>query len=149
MNSDELFDDLVALEQNSFPKKCSTCERVYENVEDFTAHTVQINGNSGLKSAEGDEGETILELFRNCECGSTLLDFFADRRDMSRQGEKRRQSFDKVISHLLDNGIDETTARAELKYYLKHKKSKLLEQLNVFKKRADKKNSNASKTNPE
>jgi hypothetical protein len=136
MISEELFEDLVALEQNSFPKKCATCGAVYKNVEDFTARTVHINGNSGLKTAEGDEGETILELFRNCECGSTLLDFFADRRDMSAQGEKRRVAFDKVLKHLIDNGIEDELARTELKYYLRHKKSDLLDKLKVFKNRS-------------
>jgi len=135
MNTDILFDDLVALENNSFPKKCETCGIVYECVEDFTKKTEHINGRSGLKSSEDDDGKTILECFRNCECGSTLLDFFADRRDMSAKGEKRRQAFDKVLAHLIENDIDEPRAREELKYYLKHKKSKLLETLGVFKKR--------------
>ncbi|MFT6731877.1 MAG: hypothetical protein ACJAS9_000050 [Polaribacter sp.] len=83
MSKQSLFDDHIALEHSSFPKKCKTCGKVYESVDEFTENTKLINGNSGLKSSEGDDGETILELFRNCKCGSTLLDFFADRKDMS------------------------------------------------------------------
>lgn len=135
MDSHIIFDDLVALEKSSFPKKCETCGAIYDSTEEFTAKTENLNGKSGLKSSEGDEGETILELFRNCVCGSTLLDFFADRRDMSPQGEKRRKAFDTVISHLVERDIDEDLAKTELKYYLKHKKSPLLEELGVFKKR--------------
>jgi hypothetical protein len=135
MQEHSLFDDLVELEQNSFPKKCETCGKMYESAEDFTSQTVHVNGKSGLKSTEGDEGETILELFRNCSCGSTLLDFFADRRDMSERGEHRRKSFDTVLKHLVDKGVERELARSELIYYMKHKKSKLLEELGVFKAR--------------
>lgn len=139
MEDNSLFDDLVVLEQNSFPKKCETCGKVYESIDDFTDQTEHINGRSGLKSSEGDEGETILELFRNCSCGSTLLDFFADRRDMSDRGEHRRTSFNTVLTHLVDSGLERELARKELIYYMKHKKSKVLEELGVFKARAARK----------
>ncbi len=137
MADDSLFEHLTALENNSFPKKCETCGAVYKDVEDFTKKTEHIRGKSGFKSTEGDEGETILELFRNCVCGSTLLDFFSDRRDTSSNGEKRRESFNKVLEHLVKNGIEIEKARTELKYYIKHKKSKLLEDIGVFKIRAE------------
>jgi len=135
MDADALFKDLVSLEENSFPKKCETCGAIYNTVEEFTEKTVEINEKSGFKSSEGDEGETVVELFRNCPCGSTLLDFFADRRDISQKGDKRRKAFDKVLEHLVENGIELEVARKELRYYLKYKKSALLEKLGVFKKR--------------
>ncbi|WP_444994637.1 oxidoreductase [Aliikangiella sp. IMCC44359] len=135
MESKELFDDLVALEECSFPKKCETCGAVYNSVEDFTQKTAHINQKSGLKASEDDDGETILELFRNCVCGSTLLDFFADRRDMSEAGNNRRQAFEKVLKYIIKQGIERDVAREELKYYLKHKKSELLAKLGVFKMR--------------
>jgi hypothetical protein len=140
LSVDSLFGDLVALEENSFPKKCETCGMIYHTVEEFTAKTVEINGRTGFKSSEGDEGEAVIELFRNCHCGSTLLDFFADRRDLSAKGDSRRKAFDKVLNHLVEQGIELETARNELRYYLKHKKSKLLEGLGVFKKRTRKAN---------
>jgi len=138
VSTETLFNDLVALEKSSFPKKCETCGITYECAEDFTKRTEHINGKTGLKSSEDDDGGTILECFRNCVCGSTLLDFFADRRDTSAKGEKRRKAFDKVLAHLIENEIEEQRAREELKYYLKHKKSELLESLGVFKKRISK-----------
>lgn len=136
-SNDSLFEHLMALENNSFPKKCPTCGAVYQNIEDFTRKTQHISGKSGFKSAEGDEGETILELFRNCICGSTLLDFFSDRRDTSNNGEKRRLSFNKVLEHLVKNGVEIDKARSELKYYIKHKESEFFERLGIFKIRAN------------
>jgi hypothetical protein len=138
--SNALFDDLVALEKTSFPKKCETCGTTYHSEEEFLKLTEDINGRSGLKSSEDDDGSSILEVFRNCPCGSTLLDFFSDRRDMSANGEKRRKAFSTVLEHLVEQGIDVEIARTELKYYLKHKKSELLDKLGVFKRRAKKRN---------
>ncbi len=147
MSAQSLFDDLVELEQNSFPKKCETCGKVYESADDFVQKTEGIMGKSGFKSSEGDDGNTILEVFRNCTCGSTLLDFFADRRDMSKKGEYRRKAFDKVLTHLMENGIEREVARTELIYYMKHKESKLLDSLGVFKARKARKAKEAKNSN--
>ncbi|MCW8879694.1 MAG: hypothetical protein OQK51_21760 [Kangiellaceae bacterium] len=136
---DALFNDLVALEQSSFPKKCVTCGAIYKNIEDFTSRTVEVQGRSGLKISEDDDGETILELFRNCECGSTLLDFFENRRDTSEQGLRRRKAFDTVLNDLVEKGLTVEVARKELKYYMRHKRSPILEEFGVFKKRIKKK----------
>ena len=135
---DTLFDDLVALEQSSFPKKCVTCGAVYKDIEDFTSRTVEVQGRSGLKTSEDDDGETILELFRNCECGSTLLDFFENRRDTSEQGLRRRKAFDTVLNDLVEKGLEVEVARKELKHYMKYKKSAILEEFGVFQKRIKK-----------
>ncbi len=127
-----LFDELLALESCAFPKKCQTCGRTYQCVEEFTSKTHAINGKSGLKAAEDDNGSTVLELFRNCICGSTLLDFFADRRDLSEQGTKRRQIFEKILTHLTNQGLDRSKARLELKLYLKTRKSDWFEKLGLL-----------------
>ena len=139
MEDNTLFDDLVALERCSFPKKCAACGAVYPNVEDFISKTEAINKKTGLKSSEGEDGETIIELFRNCLCGSTLLDFFENRRDISGSGVKRREAFEKVLVHLVKNGMDEKLARRELLYYMKHKKSRILEEAGIFNSRRVKK----------
>ncbi|MCK9987662.1 MAG: hypothetical protein AzoDbin1_04134, partial [Azoarcus sp.] len=39
------------------------------------------------------DGQVIVELFRNCVCGSTLMDCFRDRRDTSEAGLRRRARF--------------------------------------------------------
>jgi hypothetical protein len=136
--SGDLFEELVALESCAFPKKCSTCGEVYNSVDEYTAKTVEIRGATGLKASEDDDGSTILELYRNCHCGSTLLDFFADRRDVSEKGLKRRKAFDTVLEHLVEEGIEREKARSELKYYMRHKKSELFEKLGVFKAKSSK-----------
>ncbi len=135
LENDTLFEDLVALEECSFPKKCLTCGAIYKDIDDFTSRTVKLQGSSGLKSSEDDDGATILELFRNCECGSTLLDFFANRRDTSEQGLRRRHAFNRVIIDLVAKGLDAETAKKELKYYIRHKKSKVLEKFGLFPKK--------------
>ncbi|WP_196139455.1 oxidoreductase [Aliikangiella sp. G2MR2-5] len=137
-DNSELFFDLVTLEKNSFPKKCVTCGEIYNTVDEFISRTVDVHGKSGLKSSEDDDGEVVLELFRNCVCGSTLLDFFENRRDTSEQGLKRRNAFDRVMHDLVSKGLEEEVARKELKYYMKHGTSKILEQFGVFKKRIKK-----------
>lgn len=134
MTNDDALLELTAVERNSFPKQCPTCGAMYQNVEEYIAKTQGIGSNQGLKLSEGDEGEVILELFRNCVCGSTLLDFFADRRNGSEQGEKRRRAFDKIVGRLVGLGVDQQKAITELRAYLKTKKSQLFDDLKLFKK---------------
>lgn len=106
---------LRALAESSFPKRCGTCGKVYESVADYVTQTDNLaSGRSGLKQSQDDDGQTIIELFRNCSCGSTLMDFFSDRRDLSEAGEKRRRRFDELLAYLADRGLDRAVARAEL-----------------------------------
>jgi len=106
---------LRALAESSFPKRCGNCGKVYDNVADYVTQTASIAvERSGLKQSHDDDGQTIVELFRNCTCGSTLMDFFSDRRDLSSAGEQRRRRFDEVIQHLTGRGLDRAVARSEL-----------------------------------
>jgi len=106
---------LRALAESSFPKRCGNCGKVYDGVADYVTQTASISaGRTGLKQSRDDDGQTILELFRNCTCGSTLMDFFSDRRDLSSAGEQRRRRFDELIQHLSGCGLDRTVARTEL-----------------------------------
>ncbi|MDP2809295.1 MAG: oxidoreductase [Rhodocyclaceae bacterium] len=106
---------LRALAESSFPKRCGTCGRVYADVADYVTQTASISaGRSGLKQSRDDDGETIIELFRNCTCGSTLMDFFSDRRDLSNAGEQRRRRFDELLVYLAGRGLDRAVARADL-----------------------------------
>ena len=84
MEHDDLFKGLQALAKSDFPKKCSTCGRTFNTAEEFIQQTELIRPEiSGLKQSIDDEGLAIVELFRNCPCGSTLMDAFNNRRDMS------------------------------------------------------------------
>lgn len=128
MNSElSLFADLQALVDAAFPKKCSSCGRNFETADDFVRQTDAIRGKSGLKSAVDDDGRPVVELFRNCPCGSTLMDAFRDRRHTSEAGLRRRAKFGALIDRLAARGVAPETARAELLKVLRGEGSALLE----------------------
>jgi hypothetical protein len=111
----ELFDGLKALAEAAFPKSCACCGRVYETVEEFLQETDKIpTVKSSMKSAIEDDGSTVVEVFRNCPCGSTLMDDFNDRRDMSEKGNIRRQHFNRMMDYLETKGLTKDVSRAEL-----------------------------------
>lgn len=113
---------LRELSASAFPKRCATCGRTYDSVQDYVARTAAAGRSTsgdpqsatGLKQAVGDDGATIVELFRNCECGSTLIDFFADRRDASPQAVARRARFSELLDYLEQRGLERLHARDEL-----------------------------------
>jgi hypothetical protein len=122
-----LFANLRALAASSFPKRCNNCGRSYATAEDFVAATAAIRpDSSGLKLSHGDDGKEIVELFRNCVCGSTLMDAFDNRRDVSHAGGKRRQRFDELLALLQARGIDRDVAYSELLKLMRGQKSELL-----------------------
>lgn len=112
---EELFRSLQALEEATFPKVCRNCGQAYADSEEFLAATRQVRADhSGLKASIDDDGSAIVEVFRNCVCGSTLLEVFYDRRDQSANGLKRRQRFGELLDKLLADGVDFQVARTEL-----------------------------------
>ncbi len=108
-----LYKALQALSNLSFPKECATCGKRYETVDEFVFETQALKKSSGLKEEE-EGGQIIVELFRNCICGSTLMDEFRNRRDLSLAGIKRREKFGELLDRLIDLGISYETARREL-----------------------------------
>jgi hypothetical protein len=59
----------------------------YEDAAEFLAATRQVRpDHTGLKEGIDEDGAAIVEVFRNCACGSTLLETFSDRRDQSPGG---------------------------------------------------------------
>jgi hypothetical protein len=133
MNND--FDDfylnLKAMTETAFPKICSSCGKIYETAEDFLINTEKLGKNSGLKSSLDDNDQSILELYRNCTCGSTLMDFFSDRRDTSEKGLKRRALFEKLLTTLEEKGIPRDQGRIELLNLMRGNDSLLLRQLGM------------------
>jgi len=106
---------LKALVASAFPKRCNNCGAVYADVDDYVRRTQPISAaRSGLKQSADDDGRTIVELFRNCTCGSTLMDFFGNRRDLSEAGARRRQRFAELHDALVGAGLDAAVVRAEL-----------------------------------
>jgi len=126
----ELFKGLRELAESAFPKKCTNCGRLFVSAEQFLLETQDINASTtGLKQSEGDDGSKIIEVFRNCPCGSTLMEFFNDRRDTSEAGIKRRGKFEELMSFLQNNNLDKTTARMELIKVLRGEKSEILSKM--------------------
>lgn len=123
----ELFKGLKELAEAAFPKHCKSCGRTFQTAAEFVAQTVPVRaGKSGLKKSVDDDGNSIVELFRNCVCGSTLMDFFSDRRDLSDAGLARRNKFGELLDHLIEKGFDRLVARAELLKVLRGEKSDIL-----------------------
>ena len=126
----ELFKGLRELAESAFPKKCTNCGRLFVSAEQFLLETQDVNASTtGLKQSEDDDGSKIIEVFRNCPCGSTLMEFFNDRRGTSEAGTKRREKFEKLLDFLLDNNFDKMMARMELIKVLRGEKSEVLSKL--------------------
>jgi hypothetical protein len=123
----DLFAGLKALAESSFPKRCGNCGRQFESAEQFLRETRGISASAtGLKESADEDGGSILEVFRNCSCGSTLMDFFSDRRDLSPAGINRRQRFEELLAFLEVNGLDRQLARLELLKVMRGEKSQVL-----------------------
>lgn len=118
---------LNALAESAFPKRCRNCGAVFADVADYVKRTVPVSATrSGLKQSVDDDGRTIVELYRNCTCGSTLMDFFSDRRDLSEGGNRRRQRFAELLDYLIGRGLVREVARGELLKVMRGEKSEIL-----------------------
>ncbi len=135
--SDELYEGLQALADSTFPKHCNTCGRDYHSAGDFIQQTEDLARGSGLKASWDDDDRPIVELYRNCVCGSTMMDFFTDRRDLSDKGLQRRAHFGNLLIKLEQRGLDSQVARNELIKLLHGQHSEILEKLGLKRKKAN------------
>ncbi|WNB75365.1 hypothetical protein [Methylomonas koyamae] len=111
----DTFAGLQALLESAFPKRCPSCGYVYSGPEQFFRETGDMpSGRSSLKSFVDDDGSAVVEVFRNCRCGSTLMDEFVCRRDMSEPGSRSREQFQRLLRDLTARGIAAEAARAEI-----------------------------------
>ena len=124
-----LYNGLQTLAEYAFPKKCSNCGKYFDDVQEFLFQTKAIQGSTGLKQSIDDEERTIVELFRNCLCGSTLVSIFGDRRDISERGRQRREKFGKLLDMLQKAGLEVDVARQELLKILHGQDSVILKNL--------------------
>ena len=123
---DDLYQGLIELADASFPKRCNCCGRVYATAAEFIAATRAAGRNgSGLKQGYDDHDLAVVELFRNCPCGSTLMGTFGDRRDISADGGQRRHRFDQVAIALREKGLDEALVRTELLLFMRGQPNQL------------------------
>ncbi len=124
---DALFQGLNALEETTFPRTCATCGRVYETAEQYLRETGNVSGhNSGLKESLDDNGNHCVEVFRNCVCGSTLMNVFGNRRDTTAAGLRRRQRFNELIDFLVASELAVDVARRELLVVMRGGRSEIL-----------------------
>jgi hypothetical protein len=123
----EFFAGLRELSILSFPKRCCTCGREYMTSIEFLVATQPLRTDaSGLKQSQDDDGHSIVDVFRNCVCGSTLLESYSDRRDIGAEGIKRRQLFHDQVTKLVALGYPADRARSELIKYLHAQPNRLL-----------------------
>jgi hypothetical protein len=122
-----LYAGLQEIAAGAFPKRCAMCGRTYQSVDDYILQTGRVgSGRSGLKQAIDEDGSVIVECFRNCVCGSTLMDCFSDRRDTSTSGLRRRARFGELLDSLVAKGLEPLFARAELQKVLRGEASSIL-----------------------
>ena len=129
--NEALYKGLKALSESSFPKRCAMCGKTFESLESFIQETESIKGHTGLKKGQDDEDRDIVQLFRNCTCGSTLMDCFNDRRDLSESGLKRRALFEKLLNMLTAKGLEVSVARGELLRLMRGETSPILEKMGI------------------
>ncbi|WP_372875260.1 hypothetical protein [Pseudomonas sp.] len=121
------FAGLKALGHDDFPKRCRNCGRVFASEVDYFQQTQAIRpGITGLKAVIDDAGP-LVEVFRNCVCGSTLLVDCMSRRDDSAAGHSRRRRFDELLGYLVRHGVDRAQARIELLRVVAGERSEVLE----------------------
>jgi hypothetical protein len=126
----EFFGGLRALAESSFPKRCTKCGRVYPSAEQFLAETKgTMSSVTGLIHTVDEDGSAIVEAYRNCVCGSTLVEFFGDRRDTSEAGLRRRERFDTLMQFLVSNGLDREVAHTELLVVVRGGRSEIIEKM--------------------
>ena len=140
----ELFKGLQALSATTFPKVCRCCNRVYETLDEYLKSTQDLPDSSGLKASYDDSGQPAVDLFRNCICGSTLMDQFSERRDLSPQGINRREKFANALALLERHGMKAQTARKELIQFMRTGHSETLEAMGL----RTKKHSRPTKSSP-
>jgi len=114
LSHESFYRGLRSIWNTEFPKKCPKCGRVYESFDEYLMDTVALPQSSGLMGYETDEPGQQVGLFRNCPCGTTILAFCHDRRDMSAAGDQRRAMFGELLDRLVETGLAAHVARERL-----------------------------------
>ncbi|WP_439859183.1 hypothetical protein [Pseudomonas sp. MBLB4136] len=127
-SDDDWYAGLKALCLDDFPKRCRNCGRTFASEEEYCRETQAIRPEiTGLKGVDDPEDGPLVEVFRNCVCGSTLLVSCCSRRDDSEAGHKRREQFDRLLNILEQRGLAREQARAELLKVMSGVRSAVLE----------------------
>lgn len=114
-----LYQGLKAIWETEFPKPCPKCGRVYMNFDEYLFDTHELQEESGLMGYDFEDTGRHVGLYRNCACGSTIMIFCMDRRDISESGELRRRLFGEMLERLVKMGMCADSARKALLKSLK------------------------------
>jgi len=125
----DLFVALLSLGEYSFPKQCSKCGKVYGNLSELLRHTEGAMESSGVVQAEAGAKTSVVGVFRNCNCGASLVVLFRERRDRSEEGVRKRETFGRLLEVLKAAGVGTDVARQELFKVLYGHESELLNKL--------------------
>ncbi|MFK7824082.1 MAG: hypothetical protein AB8G05_07995 [Oligoflexales bacterium] len=77
-----------------FPKKCNNCKKIYTSIEEYNKETKSLKRKTTIFDAIG------LQEYRNCICGSTLIVWTKERRDVTEYGVARRKLFDECLEKI-------------------------------------------------
>lgn len=125
-NSNNYFNGFTTFIESAFPKNCTVCGKTYQTAEQFLTETQNMpRGRSSLKEALEEDGTAIVEVFRNCRCGSTLMDEFNSRRDNSDTGQQKRAEFNRLLMVLQNQHVPVEIARSEIIKYFKGEKTEI------------------------
>ncbi len=113
-STNSLYQGLRAIWDTEFPKTCPKCGRVYGSFEEYLVDTLPLDHSSGLMGYSIHEPQEQVGLFRNCACGTTIMAFCHDRRDVSAAGHKRRELFGQLMQRLVHHGASAQEARRRL-----------------------------------
>lgn len=116
---------LMTLIGTAFPRRCVNCGRVYKSLDEFISHAKPVKRLASLKVIS-DEKNPAVELHRQCECGSAMLELVQERRALTPEGRKRRKIFGELMENLKKLGWSEGDARAALLKTLNGEKSERL-----------------------
>ncbi len=118
---------LISYYEDTFPKKCENCNKIYNNKEEMDQDLEEGQHNQLIEYDSPDEDlddtlqedstknkETVNEEsvpnkvvanYATCKCGSTLFLLFKDRRDSSGVGKEQRHLFESVQQDLEKYGL--------------------------------------------
>lgn len=122
----EIYEELKAFVDESFPQECSMCGKVYNSLGDLLDDTEGVGKPGTFVNSLGYQNVPYVDMCRNCSCGSSLMVIFESRRDMSDTGRKRRDDFQLMMDLIMQQGIDQETAQRELLGVLAGHPSQLL-----------------------
>lgn len=109
------------LEQNSFPRTCESCNKVYQSERDFFRDTTPVandDDSAGARIQANSKSGGYLEISRHCQCGAILMERFHSRRDLSEEGLRDRATFEDLLKAVEESGVERVEARAMLLDFL-------------------------------